>query len=259
MRFFFVVALGRSGTEMLSTLLKNDPRAWVHHEPYDYDAKLVGLRRAGVFDSAVDSLLSSRFDDLLSRVSERHEVYGEVNSYLRYEIEWLRERFSPAIVRIHRDGRDFVRSSYSRAVFTGEEGQLPILPLNGDIYAERWASLSRFEKLCWYWNHTNMHLAERVTIGAKMERAFREFGYFRERILEPLGLDVAEGSWASLVSRPRNTRAGYQRGRFARRLFSGSSRMDSPGSIPHWSNWDSDMTRRFWEICGDTMGQLGYR
>ncbi len=258
MQFFFVVALGRSGTEMISTLLQLDQRACVHHEPHEYDAKIVGLRRARLFDQALDGLLESRFDELISGMDGRYEIYGEVNSYLRYETDWLTRRFSAPLVRIYRDGREFVRSSYSRPVYTAQDGNLPILPCNDDPAARRWSSMTRFEKLCWYWNHTNSYLADHVPAGGKMERALTEYDYFHERILEPLGLEVPEESWSNLVSRPRNTSSRYNREQLIRRLFSRTRRAASPGSIPHWSKWNDEMTRQFWSICGDTMTRLGY-
>ena len=227
MRFFFVVALGRSGTEMISTLLRRDQRAVVYHEPHEYDAKFVGLRRARVFDQAIDGLLESRFDELISEIDGRYEIYGEVNSYLRYETDWLARRFSASFVRIHRDGRDFVRSVYSRPVYTAQEGETPILPCNDDPYARRWRSMTRFERLCWYWNHTNSYLADHVPLGGKMERALTEYDYFHERILEPLGLEVPKYSWSSLVSRPRNTSSSYNRKQLIRRLLPGTRRAAS--------------------------------
>jgi len=243
---------------MVSTLLRRDLRACVHHEPHEYDAKIVGLRRARVFDDAIDGLLEARFDELLGEVDSRYEIYGEVNSYLRYETDWLTRRFSAPVIRIYRDGRDFVRSSYPRPVYTAQEGEAPVLPCNDDPYARRWNSMTRFERLCWYWNHTNSYLADHVPVGGKMERALTEYDYFHERILEPLGLEVPKESWSSLVSQPRNTSSQYTREQFVRRLLLGTRRAASPGSIPHWSKWDDEMTKRFWSICGDTMTRLGY-
>jgi hypothetical protein len=257
MRAFFILALGRSGTNFLATLLANDPRARVHHEPYPLDPRLMMLRHAGGFERTLDHLLEERFRSLLADAGEV-EIYGEVNSYLRYEAEWLRRRFDPVLIHLVRDGRDFVRSAHLRGVFTPHESDGPILPRDDDPWAERWSGFSRFQRLCWYWTHTNEHLAAEIESHVRFEDLLRDYRVFHSQVLEPVGLEVSDRVWRDEVERPRNTSRSYRLRLAAARLLRGPERFPSFKPLPPWRDWDDTLTSQFWEICGDTMRRLGY-
>lgn len=258
MRMFFILGLGRSGTAFLSSLLSRDRRGVVHHEPNPQDAGLLVLRHAGVFNHTVDQLLGERFRVLLSR-ADGAEFYGEVNSLLRYEADWLRARFDPTLIHLVRDGRDFVRSAYIRDVFTEYEADGPILPHDGDPFAARWSKMSRFERLCWYWMHTNDVLASQVERRARFEDLLADYRSFEREILQPIGVRVSEDLWSREVRRPRNTSRHFVLKRVARRLVGRRRQRPAATPLPHWSEWDEAQTQRFWEICGPTMQQMGYR
>ena len=149
----FVLAQGRSGTAFLSDLLARAPRTLIRHElPGDF--QILSLSRYSRSERAVDALLRERFAAVLPR-DPGIEVYGEVNSLLRYNADWLRRRFDPVLLHVTRDGREFVRSAYERDVLTAHQRQLPIVPTDDDPFAEAWPEMSRFERICWIWQHTN--------------------------------------------------------------------------------------------------------
>lgn len=256
-RIFFILALGRSGTNFLASLLARDRRGCVHHEPYPLDRTLMLLRHAGGCDRAVDQLLEARFEGLLQRAGAM-EFYGEVNSYLRYEADWLRRRFDPLLIHLVRDGRDFVRSAWVRGVYTPQETDGPILPRDEDPYAERWSALSRFQRLCWYWTHTNEHLAARIEHRVRFERILGDYPYLKSRVLDPIGARIPEELWRREVGRPRNTSRGYRLRAAAFRLLRGRDRLQRFDPLPHWSKWDAQRSREFWEICGPAMRRFGY-
>jgi hypothetical protein len=257
MKTFFVLALGRSGTAFLAALLGRDRKAVVHHEPYRLDHHLPFLRRAGVFDTVVDGLLEQRFTTLHRGIDP--SVYGEVNSYLRYEVDWLRRRFDPALVHLVRDGRDFVRSAYIRDVYSPTESEPPIVPKNGDPYATRWTDMTRFERLCWYWMRTNEELAEKIPAPVRLEDVVRSYPYFEERVLGPTGVQVPRAIWESERDKPRNTSREYQMRELVLAAIRLRKRERRIEPLPHWTRWDRTQTDAFWRICGATMEKLGYR
>lgn len=257
MRVFFVLALGRSGTQFLSALLSSDPSGVVHHEPYGSDHRLIALRHAASFDRVLDGLLEQRFAELLPRDGGAR-FYGEVNSYLRYEVDWLRRRFDPALVHLVRDGRDFVRSAYIRDLYTPWQEDGPILPRDDDPYAVAWAGMTRFQRICWCWKHTNEFLGDRIPDFARFEGLLADYDYFARRILRPTGVEVSRETWSREVGRPRNTSRQFRLKRLARRWLVGRPQDRRVRGIPHWKQWDETMTRQFDEICGETMRRFGY-
>ena len=58
--------------------------------------------------------------------------------------------------------------------------------------------------------------------------------------------------------RPKNTSRIYKLRLAAARLRRGRHGVPTFEPLPHWSEWDETMTRRFEEICGATMRRLGY-
>jgi hypothetical protein len=249
----FVLAQGRSGTAFLSELLAGAPRTLIRHEAPG-DAQILSLSRYGRSERAVDALLSKRFESLLPR-DPRIEVYGEVNSFLRYNADWLRRRFDPVLLHVVRDGRAFVRSAWEREVLTSHQRQLPIVPTDDDPFAEAWPGMSRFERICWIWQHTNEMLGASVERHARLEDLLASHAAFRAALLEPLGLEIPEEVWRAAVKRPKNTSSGFRWRRWA------ASALGRPGPgerLPHWTRWPAEQEERFWRICGKTMERFGY-
>jgi hypothetical protein len=257
-RVFFVLGQGRSGTAFLASLLDTDPRARVHHEPWPLDRQILGLSRTGRFSTVVDSLLEERFT---AQFSERGAVpvYGEVNSYLRYNADWLRDRLSATLLHVVRDGRDFVRSAWIREAQRPAHAQLPIVPDDDDPFASRWGSMSRFERICWIWRHTNEMLAESVPVWMRLEDLLSSYETFRSKLLDPIGLDVSESRWRAEVGRPRNTSRRYVWRKAMRRFVRPEAfRQDTREPLPPWPQWDAQQRDQFWAICGQTMQRFGY-
>ena len=255
MQSFFVLALGRSGTKFLASLLTQVEGATVHHEPWPYDHHLMRLRHAGGFDKVVDGLLRQRFDAMLA--GERPAIYGEVNSYLRYEADWLQRQLDAQVIHLVRDGRAFVRSAYIREVFTDFEEDGPILPRDNDPFASAWAERSRFERLCWYWDHTNRMLADRVARRVKMEDLLQDYEVLRQQVLEPVGLQLDRTVWEQEVGRPKNTSSQFRWKQVAKRAL--GRRVPPPiDPLPHWTEWTVEQQTQFVRICGETMQRLGY-
>jgi len=204
----------------------------------------------------VDALLEERFASLIPE-DPALQVYGEVNSYLRYNVAWLRRRFDPVLIHLVRDGRDFVRSAWVREVGLPSQPQLPIVPADGEPHADRWGRMSRFERICWIWAHTNGMLADAVERRVRLEDVLSSYAAFREGVLEPAALDVGEARWREAVARPRNTSEQYRARRWLREKI-GRKTLPPAQPLPPWREWSREYRDAFWEICGPVMERLGY-
>lgn len=258
MKYFFFLSMGRSGTQFLASLLSKAPGTLVYHEPAEEDRVYFGLRYAGTFDKVMDAYLERRFQKLLKQTGKNYEVYGEVNSYLRYETEWLRKKFNPVFFHLVRDGRDFVRSAYTRGVYTLDDRKWMIVPGDQDPMAEKWENTDRFQKLCWYWKHTNEYIASRVERTVLFEKLLTDYDYFKDNVLGPLGLSIPHGTWSAAVKKPKNTsKRAILRKKIKRMiLFQPKEKRIKP--LPHWSQWDNKRKELFNEICFETMKKFGY-
>mgnify|MGYP000512911321 CR=1 FL=1 len=239
-KIFFILSIGRSGTKWLANLLNKDPKALVVHEPF---VETIPHQKA--FWSSKEAeryILKFRRKEIYLRIRNlKISVYGEVNSYLRRHCEALKKVFPNAIIlHLVRDGRAVVRSMYSR------ETMLPnaydtkyIHPKPNDPYYRKWKKMTRFEKLCWYWTVENEYLYECCNGKIiQFEKILSDYEYFKERILQPLGLRIPRKIWEKEVNKPRNPSLYYR--------------------LPHWKAWSKWMKEKFEEICGDVMRKCGY-
>lgn len=240
-RIFFIIGSGRSGTAWLSSLLANAGQAYVEHEPVKEDFQAY---QCAYWDqnAARSYILSFRMKEIFTRCSHREEfsAYGEVNSALRRHAPALREAFpNTDMFHLVRDGRDVVRSMYARTTMTPTDPNTQyIAPTLDDPFRESWPSMSRFEKLCWYWRVENAFLRDVVPHVIQFERILQDYSYLQSRVLSPLGLNIDAEIW----QRYANTRI---------------NRTTAPG-LPHWEEWPAELKTGFDRICSTEMANLGY-
>jgi sulfotransferase family protein len=239
-KFFFILAIGRSGTTFLAHVLNLCPDAAVFHEPIRSD--IDAYRRAFFSPADAERYISSfRKKEMYLRTRDRDfTVYGEVNSLLRRHYHALSRRFPGAgFLHLVRDGRDVVRTMMSTdALKPGFMWTWWLRPHESDPFFERWSTMDRFAKLCWYWRVENQHLRTSIGNTVKFEEVIRDYGCFERRILRPFGLEMPESVWKQQTSVQRNATTTYQ--------------------LPHWREWDAEHTRTFESICGDEMRANGY-
>lgn len=237
---FFVTGMGRSGTRLLAELLDEPGSTAVYHEPVaeDFDA----LARARHSRSAAREYVESfRKKRIYCRLKGRDPAtYGEVNSNLRYHLPVLAAAFPGCrLLHLVRDGRDVVRSLMARRHYTDEgEHYHRLEPPEDDPISARWPRLDRFEKICWLWADAVSFTEEHTPVRAKLERVVSDYGYFEDRVVRHLGVEIPRSTWKEAVDRPSNPTADH--------------------AIPHWRDWEPSRTERFETICGDAMRRLGY-
>ena len=113
-----------------------------------------------------------------------------------------------------------------------------VRPPAEDPYAEQWKTMSRLEKLCWVWASDNRFIRSNVRHSIRFEFLLREFSYFRETVLDFLGLEMKESAWAAGVSSINNATPRY--------------------TFPEFSDWNASEKRAFDSICAEEMAYYGY-
>jgi hypothetical protein len=258
LRYFFVTGIGRSGSSHLADLLNRASGVHVAHEPFRDDFNYLPIARCGRSTRVIRGYLENRRSRIEAELASDVTVYGEVNSLLRYFLPELSEVFEePLVALLVRNGRDFVRSAYVRTVYTEHTLHAHIVPEDDDPWAERWSGFSRFERLCWYWDHTNGLLLDRALPVIRLEEEARDLGKFRAMLLNPLGLSLQEEVFLALRDRKRNTTAGYLAG--LRREKRWWTRRRSQVQTAELGPWSQEREEVFQAICGETMARLGYR
>lgn len=238
--FFFILAIGRSGSMFLAHLLNQAPGAHVCHEPVlaDFAAYAEAFHNE---EAAEDYLRRFRKKEIYLRVRDKEiGTYGEINTILRRHCGALKRDFSNAtLLHLVRDGRDVVRSMMSRRSFKSWDLVTSLLhPQEGDPQNDAWLGMNRFEKLCWYWLVENRCLRSCIGQTVQLEKLLSDYDYFKDKLLNPLQLDISESKWLEATNIPKNVTRGYR--------------------IPHWSSWDVKMQRAFERICGEEMAKNGY-
>lgn len=237
---FFVLGMGRSGTNFLAAMLDRCPDALVFHEPFseDFDAFVEAHES---YETGLNYFEDFRLEKMQALARE-HDIhhYGEVNSALRYHARAIKSVMPEArLLHLVRDGREVVRSVMERRHYTkGTTGHHDLHPLPSDPLFDRWEELSRFEKVCWLWTDANRRLAEDVTRWVAFEPLVGNYDYFSEKLLDYLGLEMSEAVWAEAVQAPTNVTRKF--------------------TFPPWQQWDEAQQAAFDAICAEQMVMYGY-
>lgn len=245
-RCFFISGMGRSGTQWLSALMRESPNVFIQHEWHKlrYGAlepmhnEAVGLP----FSARVPSWETIRVRAVRAAMCKcGKEVYGECGNKTRYALARLEREFQPVfLMQLVRDGRDVVRSMWSRQTYSGHDLHPPLMPGPGDSYAVRWDAMDRFEKLCWLWAFT----VEMVDFHAhgnfvRFEDLLLDYNTLCAKILEPVGMTIPKQVWEAYIGRRID-------------------KSHAPLRFPHWSDWMGKRAKQYWDICGKMMQRFGY-
>jgi len=237
---FFLLGVGRSGTKFFAELLNKTNYTRVYHEPVTEDF----LAIANAHKSREDAVTyMNKFRKKAMYVLGKKEgvkIYGESNSNLRFHAEALKLTIpNVKIIHVVRDGRDVVRSIMAKKHYlNGAKGHYNLIPNADDPLLREWHGLSRFEKICWLWLNANERVREFADVTLMFERLICDYNYFYENIVEYLGIEIPESRWKKEISKPRNITKKH--------------------SIPHWTEWEDELTRKFWRICKNEMSRYGY-
>lgn len=258
MTYFFITSLGRSGTKFFANMLNHSDEVMCFHEPYREDYMSLPLSYYASDLKVLEHNLKSRFEDvnLKTKSNPNLKYYGEVNSLLRYNTKWLQSNLNAKVAHVVRDPKKVVPSIFSRNVYKEGSSHLEIVPKNTSPYAEKWMYMSRFEKVCWYWMHTNDMLLDNIERCFKFEDLISDYSKFKELVYYLEIPMIAEAVWEIEVSKPKNT---SKKALFRKKAKSLLQFKDSDiEQIGNYNEWTEDMKSSFKSICGETANKMGY-
>ncbi|MBI2966767.1 MAG: sulfotransferase domain-containing protein [Bacteroidetes bacterium] len=260
-----IVSTGRTGTEFLARFFNEGFRGvYALHEPVPdlYDLGVDYIKKKIVGRRAVMEFKKDR-EKICHEVHRRNcNVYVESNTNLWCLIPLFRRIFKQyKIVCVIRDGRDYVRSCYSKIVESKTGGKtlfiedddsrtrIKAIDFKDDPYYSQWGDMDRFERLCWHWVKKNTimvnHLEnEKKVLVVKFEEIFNSASGFPglNRIIDFCGIQdrrfLTYTEYAKRMSSRVNANSSYE--------------------LPSWKNWDESLKKKFDQIAGKSMRQLGY-
>jgi len=241
---FFIVSTGRSGTTTLACTLDQSPNCTCLHEPKPRFVRKAPLYHYGeLSEEKVAKALRA------TRQCSQTCVYGESSHKLTFILPILAEIFPRAkYIWLIRDGREVVASSLARGLYKPTEqveAENPNHPehlldwhryrLNGardgSMQAERWDSMSRFEKNCWRWSRINQ-LIEQHTCHLNLPTRKVRLENMAGRLPRlSLWLNIAEPISGFKVGRHNATQENR----------------------PSWKDWTINERRIFERWCGEMM------
>lgn len=253
MRFIVITGCDGSGTTFLANLLKHAPDVEARHQFFGSSTFLNPSRPRRTFNNLgyyhpshpyLELTLRREKEQVVARFPEIH-AFVDVNNHLRHSLQIVRKVLDePLCFQLVRNGRDVVRSIYLREHYTEwDRHTLAILPIDRSTL-ELWEGYSRFERICWYWNHNVSRLLEQGFDFLNLERIVSDYQYLHERLLEPCGINLERDVWNALKDKRLN-RTRFRLKNFLRRL-------------PVKLKWTPEHESRFMAICGETMRALGY-
>lgn len=248
MKKLLLTGLGRSGTQWLVKLLREDPNVLVAHEWWKrrYGALEPMHRRTVLLEDGThigasvpwESMRMDAFDNMLADTDK--EIYIEVNSKARYFVPDLQHRHPDMeIVQLVRHGGDVVRSHYSRRTYKPNNVNGPLDPGPGDPHLERWGGYDRFRKLCWLWGFTTRWLDERVGGFVCFEDLLVDYDVLYYKILQPYGVNISEELWGERIGK----RVDAHHHSF---------------QIPRYPEWVGPVREFYEETCGSMLRRFGY-
>ena len=216
-----IASSGRTGTQFFETLFKHiDHTLLVAHEPKPdlFDSSVEKIRKQATKKTIQDYIVFHRGKLLLkhyglwSRLTGKKITYVESNPFVYPILEEYKSVFkSVNVIYIARNPKTYLISAYNKDprfdgknnfyADTDKRKRLTAADFN-EMSQETWTSLSRIERIAWYWNKCNEILYEytqrnqTTSLSLKFEDVFSEDLTTKsttlKKILNFSGLNVTE-------------------------------------------------------------------
>ncbi len=259
----FVVSTGRTGTHFLSHFFDtNFQRVIGFHEP-DPDLFFLNVHYAKGNISArrAESMFKDYREQAFRRLTSKGiNAYVESNHSVSFLIPVIRRIFDQyKIIHIQRDGREFVRSAYSKTTYGRWVGTVNILAENDprerlnatffpdDPYHDIWHQLSRFQKLAWYWANKDRLIWEQ-TRNDENALVLKFEDLFVKKDLK---------TWNKMIDFT-GLRPSLVNEDFLAYVNSSKSNQTRKDTLPKWPEWASHQQKQFEAIAGEHMQNIGY-
>lgn len=242
---FFIVGTGRCGTKTLARTLNEHPLCQCTHEKHKIFIKLATDYCHGLIEDweliqhlkTMRQLFPNRIGLSLYGLSD-HKA-----SYLIQQLSRINKKVK--FIWLVRNGWDTVSSTRSRGWYQPDEIELVDKgfrlwrkyrlegDLCGDMEPARWASLTPFEKSCWYWSYTNNTILDATSLLPSHQSIMVRLEELDRKIPEILEfLDLPNYP----LSTKHSNKAKYK--------------------IKKPQQWSTEEHEQFNKLCGKTMGLL---
>lgn len=259
----FIISTGRTGTHFLTHFFNNNfENVKAFHEP-DIDVYDLNMQylRGDISDHRARMMFRDfrirRFNELKT---ENIKNYIESNNNLSYLIPIIKKEFKNyKIIHIQRNGKETVRSMYSKETTGKWVGSVPLLskddPRNrlkatffeDDPYFKKWNKLSRFQKICWLWAKKDSEIFKNTKNDDRTE-VFK----FRD-----LFIDKKKKTWERLFNFTKLKRH-LIKDNFTSYISKERSNQPKNYKLPKWPEWTLTQKKQFIEIAGSHMEKAGY-
>ena len=182
-----ITSIGRTGTKSLSHFLDQIPEVCSFHEKEKQDISFLFLSQLPQFSNLTESYLKKR-DEGIKELHTKH--YIEVNPYLRFADVQILSSLGWKKVFIVRHPKTYLESVFKRNLFSIDDFQINQFPDDSDPISEEWVSLSRFQKLCWYYSKVHTYILASKLPFYKMEELITDADQLKEFISD-LGINVS--------------------------------------------------------------------
>ncbi|MFX0097202.1 MAG: sulfotransferase [Candidatus Hodarchaeota archaeon] len=267
-RSFFIIGCGRSGTTAVARILDTAENATVFVENNPKLCIAARMKREGILPYPEEFILKSTARNIQA-ANERGLIYGDKNPNYVYFVKELLMVYHCKFLFVVRDGRDVVTScinfdrhrtpNYYRyeddpnSDLTQPEEDFwdfaRLRPLRDDSIFNRWRSMGKFEKFCWYWANYNKLLIDATSIIPKEN--WRVVNMTKdgvdqiEKIFEFLGLVPFLGETIDQMFKAKINTS----------ITIGKRRKDV---FPEWGQWSDEQKDVFLSYCFDIMRHFDY-
>jgi len=243
---YCIVSTGRAGTKFIANFLDEFSTDIVaKHEPSPKLIHLANTFAAGKISQqrAIKRLEFARRQICRSINKRKGKIYIESNPHLFSLIPVASKVFKKIkFIHIIRDGRDVVRSGMSRWWYKENDitPRIKALDFAADEYYDKWNKMTRFEKVCWFWQKRISIISNDIkdipnVITVKFDDIFNKDKNYPgiKTIFDFIGIELDDDQYLDKIERRANVTQEY--------------------AIPPWQSWSEEMKKKFDEIAGIQM------
>ena len=265
---FFLIGAPRSGTTALARILglASNAEVFIEQSP-----KLRFESRALLKSELPNSkdLLFQKKNSYIVKTLRKGKKYGDKNPCYLPFINGLFKNWDSKVLFLIRDGRDVLRSLmnwhhlYKPNIFSMKEDSdfsdlvLPeddlwdysrLRPNPGDKIFPFWKSMSRFQKIAWYWSNFNSFAIGLLSeIESSRWLIVNVSDISVERIREIYDFLGLKGFAPEIIKNMLNAR-----------INSLYDKVKKEDIYPNWANWPVQQINEFEKLAGEMMIRLGY-
>jgi len=206
--YILVTGCGRSGTKWLATLLQLccPSNVEVYHElsaygPVSFPKLDFSYLEKRILDEVQNTDYWEEKLTLLRKWSSS-DIVIEVSSFGQYFLFGYNPPFK--VYHLIRHGLKVIRSCLPRQVFRGESLIHHPTPELYGLQIPGWRSLSRYEKLCWWWKMVNDMLSNFALETYRLEDLVSDYCIANQAVKDILGIDLSKHLWSIIAHRKVN-------------------------------------------------------